>query len=613
MQTLKTIMKNKKNKDSKFIPYTPLNFSEIDKKAKYLANLIEVRFKDLEDILLEYESYEVIKDETARTLDLLKNLEENKKYFKLRVGAITTFLPRNQPLYAFTCFIIIPAFMASEVHFRVPNSMRNFFLKILTLLDIYKLFPNIIVSSKTRTNFLVERSALLVNPKTKESKPVTDVVIFTGTSQHTDQLRLIFDKQTLFIANGAGHNPIVISKDADLPNAIEAVLILQFYNQGQDCAAPNSVLVHKNIMPNFIHMLRNHVSSMKVGNYRDKTCQIGPISDPKDLVRIQDFLIENREWLDPSTPGVIKTNDVIIEPTIICKPLSVGGNFKEIFAPIIFVQEYKNDSDLECYFEDSRYAPNAMYITLYGTSKYVQDLIDRSVNGKILHKEFSFIHNTHLHALGVERGTQPYGGYGYGASSVSLNGKVTPMPTLPQRDIYEMIVISKKSEKINKAKLKQFTEIKNKNVQKLLRLRTFKSQGDDHQRINKFYNYIYFDLLSVKRDNSRYIKVEENNISHLLDEPNVQHISILTSEDIEMITSLKKLIFKKNNLSLEEFRTSIYAIPKDLKANDSINKDRQVKFFQHIYQLLLGKKSGPQLAQFLLDVEQDKIDRLLAV
>lgn len=614
MQTLEKIKKNNKVVDKKFIPYTPLDFSEIDRQAKHLADIIETRFEDLAEILLEYESYEVVQDETARTLDLLRNLKENKKYFRLRVGAVTSFLPRNQPLYTFACFVIIPSLMASEVYFRIPCGMRNFFPKALALLDIHKLFPNIFVSSKQRLEFLLDRSALLVNPKTEESIPVTDVVIFTGTSAHADQLRMVFDKQTLFIANGAGHNPIVISEDADLSKAVEAVLLLQFYNQGQDCAAPNAILVHKAVLSNFFNMLRGSVSSVKIGHYRDRICRIGPISEPKDLIRIQDFLVEHRKWLDSSTPGIIRTSDAIVEPTIICKPLATGGNFREIFTPIIFVQEYENDPELKLYFEDSHYAQNAMYISLYGKSEYVENLIDRSIGGKILHDKKSILRNINLHVPGVERGIQPYGGYGYGASSISLNGKITAMPTLPQRDIYEQIIkpiLHKKGVKIDKIKSQQFTELQYKNVEKLLRLQSLKD--NKHNLVDKLRDIAYFDLHSVNVSNARYVKLEEDNTFHLLNNPNVKHIATLRPEDIKMIQVLEELLLRKSDIPLEEFRAAIYAIPKHPQMIEADNKKRQIHFFQHIYQLLFGEKSGPRLAPFLRDAEPERIKKLLGV
>src|SRR3989344_4796527 len=509
----------------KHTPYTPLHFSKIAQSARHLARIIEVRLEDLTNILLTYESHEVVRDEVARTLDLLKHLKENKKYFQLRIGTITTFLPRNQPLYAFACFAVIPSLMASEVIFRIPHSMRAFFPEMFRLLEISKLFPNITISINERLDFLKSRSALLVDPRTGESRPITDAVIFTGTPAHADRLRLIFDRRTLFITNGAGHNPVVISKNADLSNALEAVLILQFYNQGQDCAAPSAILVHKSIVVDFLRMLRENIRDIKVGHYADKSCRVGPISDPDDLIRIQNFLINNREWIDPSTPGIIRTRDSIVEPTIIYKPIIKGGNFSEIFAPIIFVQEYANDKELKLYFENKNYAQNAMYVTLYGTSAYIQSLINRPILGKKILDRSTFIHNTHLHAPGVERGTLPYGGYGYGASSLSINGKITALPTLPQRDIYKWIVqplLNKKAVKSHNKKAQRFTEIQEKNVERLLKLQSLTINSQP--QIDKIMNDTYLDSHLINKHGLRYVKIDEKDVYHLLKKPNVGYI-----------------------------------------------------------------------------------------
>ncbi len=64
---------------------------------------------------------------------------------------------------------------------------------------------------------------------------------------------------------------------------------------------------------------------------------------------------------------------------------------------------------------------------------------------------------------------------------------------------------------------------------------------------------------------------------------------------------------------LDEFRNQVYAIPKNQEMDEPTNKQRQIHFFQLIYQLLFGEKSGPQLAPFLLEVDQKNIDRLLDI
>ncbi|KKQ83219.1 MAG: Lysyl-tRNA synthetase (Class I) [Parcubacteria group bacterium GW2011_GWB1_38_8] len=610
----KPVLKKQVVSSKYFSPYRKIDFFEVDKKAKQLADLIEVHFEKLTDILLRYESFEVVQDEVNRALDLLRNLRENKKFFFLRVGAVASFLPRNQPLYAFSCFVIVPSLMASEVHFRIPQSMMLFFQDMLDLLEIKKLFPNIFVSQKQRSEFLRERSALLVNPKTKESIPATEAVIFTGLPSHASKLRFIFDKRTLFISNGAGHNPVVVSKDANLNKAIEAVLTLGLYNQGQDCAAPNAVLVHKDILPNFLRQLREGLSKVKIGSYNNKSSRVGPISDPDDLVRIEDFLIKNREWLDSSTKGVIRTSEAIVEPTIICKPLRCGGNYNEIFAPTIFVQEYADNSELASYFENDRYLMNAMYVTLYGTSNYINKLIGKIYHGKLLHDKSSFIHNTHLHARGVERGINPYGGYGYGASSLSINGKIITMPTLPQRDIYKWIVkpiLNKKTLNFHQQKYDIFTKIQEKDIGKLLKLKLSNSSDSSHDNINS--NNIYLDLDLIKDKKSRFIHLNPAYSHTLLEVPNVKYIVSMTDDDIKLIKKLNKLLDRKSKLNLNKFITLLYALPKSANATEERNIANQRIFFQNLYQLLFGKKSGPKLTNFLWEIDKSDIKDLLDV
>ena len=115
---------------------------------------------------------------------------------------MASFLPKNQVLYSFTCFVAVPSLMAATVSFRIPHSMRTLYPGLLDVLDVATFFPNVRVSDESRTAFLRERSALLVDPHTNYSVPRTDVVIFTGKPVHARQVRAVFDPRTLVIVNG---------------------------------------------------------------------------------------------------------------------------------------------------------------------------------------------------------------------------------------------------------------------------------------------------------------------------------------------------------------------------------------------------------------------------
>lgn len=414
-----------------------IDFADVCRRAIAFADVIESKPEALASILLQHESYEVVEDETARTLDLLRSLSENAEYFQRRIGAVATFLPRNQPLYALACFGLVPALMASQVDVKPPSSMGRLFRELSECLALSDHFPNVHFSRQDRSTFVRERA----KRRADSFHPVTDAVIFTGTMANADKLRSQFDAATLFIANGSGHNPIVVAADADVSLAVAGVLEVQLYNSGQDCASPNSILVHRHRYHEFVKALRIAVAGVRVGEYRDRENRVGPLSDRKGLAEILGVFTENAGFLDPLTPGVVRGGAGIVEPTIMLKPLSQGGNFTEHFAPIFFVQCYEADEDLGLYFDDPRYAPNAMYVSVFGSSRFVEGLLSREqADGRPLHDALTFLRNTDPHAPGVERGTQPYGGYGRGASSVSLNGRIEPKPTLPQRDLFEYLV-----------------------------------------------------------------------------------------------------------------------------------------------------------------------------
>ena len=415
-----------------------IDFARVQKDAHAISKVILAKKAELISVLTRYETYKTAEDEINRSLDLLTSLEENRSYFEKVIGPVAVFMPSNQPLYAFACFAIVPAMMSERVCVKSPETMKGFYEDMLRILDIEKLVPTIEYMKMSRGECVEMFIATKVNPSTNKHEPVFDAVIFTGTTENADKLRKRFHKSTLFIANGSGHNPLVITESADLENALEGLLSVRTYNQGQDCAAPNSILVHAAVYDQLLAKLRKSVAGLRVGSYSSPETDIGPISRPETLIAVEEFLARNSQYIDSSTDGVIRARTVVIEPTIITKPLRDGPNFEELFAPIIIIQRYEDDSELKLYFEDEQYAKNAMYITIYGKSEYIEKFVTHK--GKKLHDNSTILYDIDLHQPGVERGVQQYGGYGRGASCVSKDGVVVSKPTLPQRELHEYLV-----------------------------------------------------------------------------------------------------------------------------------------------------------------------------
>lgn len=420
----------------------PIDVNSVLLRGRLFADHLEAKRESLVKVMTGYETHEVANDEVDRCIDLFSNLHENQQYFSHKINAAASFLPRNQPLYALACFGLVPSLMASQIDVRPPVAMHFFFKKLEKELNLQQFFPNVTLNLGEREAFVAHCARQFLNPKTGQMEPVVDAVIFTGTMENADKLREQIDPRTLLIANGAGHNPVVVAPGADLAAAVHSVVRVQLYNQGQDCANPSAILVHRECMKEFLELLRAEVGKVKVGPYSDPEVRVGPITERSDMPRILNLLSANSQWLDASTPGVIRVKEAVIEPTIIVKPLKCGANFVEQFSPVFFVQEYEKDSELNAFFDTPQYRRNAMYVSVFGTSAYVDALpSQKQHDGRPVHDESTIIRNKDLHAPGVERGTQPYGGFGRGASCYSLNNVVTSLPTLPQRDIYEQIVV----------------------------------------------------------------------------------------------------------------------------------------------------------------------------
>ncbi|TAK96884.1 aldehyde dehydrogenase [Patescibacteria group bacterium] len=409
--------------------------------SRSFADFIEAHRQEIVKVLTNYETHAVANDEIERAVDLFRSLDENAIYYQRKVKDIVSFTPRNQPLYALGCFALVLAYMARSVYVHVPSVMKSFFPRLEEVLELKRFFPNVLVSYEQR-NKLIERCSKLKYDQTLDLwRSETDVVIFTGNPWNAKRVKNEFDKDTLFIANGAGHNPVVVTPEADIEKAVAAVVDLQLYNQGQDCANPCTVLVHQAIHEVFAAKLLQAVKDVQVGPYSDQRCIVGPITKIGDLKRIQDILIENSRWIHPETPGIIHVATRTVEPTILVKPLMAGGNYVEQLSPLLFVQQYSSDNELAEYFENQQYWQNAMYVTVYGQSDYVDGLLDyRLSNDSILHDEATILRNTHLHAKGVERGTKPYGGYGREASWIERQNTIIAKPTLPPRDIFEQLI-----------------------------------------------------------------------------------------------------------------------------------------------------------------------------
>lgn len=146
-------------------------------------------------------------------------------------------------------------------------------------------------------------------------------------------------KVTLELGN---NSPNIVHKDvSDLDRAVELCVTKGFSNAGQACISVQRVYVHKDIYQNFTEKAIKLADSLKVGDPKDPTNDIGPMISEKEAIRVEEWLNEARD--EGATVVGGKREGAIIHPTIVTnvKP-DMKVICEEVFAPMIGIIPYEN-------------------------------------------------------------------------------------------------------------------------------------------------------------------------------------------------------------------------------------------------------------------------------
>jgi 1-pyrroline-5-carboxylate dehydrogenase len=179
-------------------------------------------------------------------------------------------------------------------------------------------------------------------------------IVFTG-SRDTG-LRMISKvysagMQKVFVVEMGGKNPTIVSKYANLDDAVTGVASAAFGFAGQKCSALSRVYVHESIKELFLSKLIEKVRSFKIGDPIKKENYMGPLISESAYKRY----LESIEKIKASGRLLYGGNAVssglngyYVEPAIAELNHNNELFHKELFVPILVVDSYKNfDEALE--------------------------------------------------------------------------------------------------------------------------------------------------------------------------------------------------------------------------------------------------------------------------
>jgi 1-pyrroline-5-carboxylate dehydrogenase len=201
-----------------------------------------------------------------------------------------------------------------------------------------------------------------VGSELQENEDV-DGILFTGSFEVGFDLYKHFAKRfpKPVIVEMGGKNPAIVSKTADLDEAVEGVMRGAFGFSGQKCSANSRVYVERPVYDEFVQMLADKAKSIQVGDPVDRNNWMGPVINQRALARYENAVAEAKHDGRIVAGGERLTGDgkddgYFVAPTVVADLPTNHRLFKdELFLPFVAVApvdsvdealELANDSDL---------------------------------------------------------------------------------------------------------------------------------------------------------------------------------------------------------------------------------------------------------------------------
>jgi len=267
------------------------------------------------------------------------------------VGVIGQIVPWNFPLFM-AAAKIAPALAAGNTVVLKPAEQTPHTALMLAELAAEAGLPEGVLN--VVTGFGEEVGEALVR------HPDVDKIAFTGSTaigQHIT--RTAADTLKRVSLELGGKSPHILFEDADLNNALKAVVSGIFYNQGEVCLAGSRLFVQRSIHQQVVEQLQQAAATIKIGNPFDQDTTMGALISKEHLQRVADYVsLGVSEGATLTTGGNIVDLDggYFFQPTILDQ---VDNRMRvaqeEIFGPVLSVIPFDDEASLLQMANDSQF------------------------------------------------------------------------------------------------------------------------------------------------------------------------------------------------------------------------------------------------------------------
>lgn len=177
-------------------------------------------------------------------------------------------------------------------------------------------------------------------------------VSFTGSSavgKGVARLAANTLKQVHLELGGKGAN--IVFSDANLIAAVNGTAFGIFHNQGQACIAASRLIIHESVAEEFLERFTALARSIKVGDPKDPTTEMGPLTSVMHRDRVLSYIdiaIEDGGEIlsggkPPSDPAL--ASGCYVEPTVIRVDSGARAAREEVFGPFMTVHTFSTDDE----------------------------------------------------------------------------------------------------------------------------------------------------------------------------------------------------------------------------------------------------------------------------
>jgi aldehyde dehydrogenase (NAD+) len=294
---------------------------------------------------------------------------------------------------SFALYCLIPALWAEKVSVRPSRGTANIVNTLVSIFD-EAAAGKISVETKDQTAF-VEACA---------AEPA--VVLFTGRRTNAETVCRQLSREHLFMFFGKGYNPAVITEGANIRLAARDIVRARLFNGGQDCLAPDIVLVHASICDQFLQAVDEELAVY----LKNLQGTLPGIHDDAVMLEAISYLLAHGEKINRG--GAVDYTRRSLDPATVVFDSLQDLKPVEHFAPIFSIVKYETLDEVMAALLSAEYLENALGVTLYGVPEK-----------QSMRLTADYMVSSDQSLSGSTASYEPFGGYGAESGFTLYGGK----------------------------------------------------------------------------------------------------------------------------------------------------------------------------------------------